>query len=150
MRALNLVAILGSVLAVPASAYAQASIVGVVRDSSGAVLPGVTVEASSPTPIEKSRSGDVRPGMRQRRRGRMHLSGTGLLRGPRSGRGPGASSEPLQTSVPCRERHGCFNLAIAFEAGRGVTADLTQARTWYVQACRGGVERACGAAERLK
>ena len=55
MRALSLVAILGCVLAVPASAYAQASIVGVVRDSSGAVLPGVTVEASSPTLIEKSR-----------------------------------------------------------------------------------------------
>src|SRR5215216_1753556 len=32
------------------------SIAGVVRDSSGAVLPGVTVEASSPALIEKSRS----------------------------------------------------------------------------------------------
>ena len=74
MRALNLVAILGCVLAVPASAYAQASIVGVVRDSSGAVLPGVTVEAASPTLIEKSRSvvtdgtgqyriADLRPGV---------------------------------------------------------------------------------------
>ena len=29
-------------------AFAQATIAGVVRDSSGAVLPGVTVEASSP------------------------------------------------------------------------------------------------------
>src|SRR5947209_14005989 len=43
-------------LAVPASAYAQASITGVVKDSSGAVLPGVTVEASSPALIEKTRS----------------------------------------------------------------------------------------------
>src|SRR5690242_14555739 len=34
----------------------QASIAGVVSDSSGAVLPGVTVEASSPVLIEKSRS----------------------------------------------------------------------------------------------
>ena len=34
----------------------QASIAGVVRDSSGAVLPGVTVEASSPVLIEKSRT----------------------------------------------------------------------------------------------
>ena len=41
---------------VPASAFAQASITGVVRDSSGAVLPGVTVEASSPALIEKVRS----------------------------------------------------------------------------------------------
>jgi hypothetical protein len=36
--------------------YAQASITGVVRDSSGAVLPGVTVEASSPELIERVRS----------------------------------------------------------------------------------------------
>jgi Carboxypeptidase regulatory-like domain len=40
----------------PAAAYAQASITGVVKDTSGAVLPGVTVEASSPVLIEKSRS----------------------------------------------------------------------------------------------
>ncbi|HET9272113.1 MAG TPA: carboxypeptidase-like regulatory domain-containing protein [Vicinamibacterales bacterium] len=38
------------------SAFAQASISGVVRDSSGAVLPGVTVEASSPDLIERVRS----------------------------------------------------------------------------------------------
>ena len=41
---------------VPAAAFAQASIAGVVRDSSGAVLPGVTVEASSPELIEKIRT----------------------------------------------------------------------------------------------
>jgi hypothetical protein len=35
----------------------QASIAGVVRDTSGAVLPGVTIEASSPVLIEKSRQG---------------------------------------------------------------------------------------------
>jgi hypothetical protein len=40
----------------PASAYAQAAIAGVVRDASGGVLPGVTVEASSPALIEKLRS----------------------------------------------------------------------------------------------
>ena len=39
----------------PAAVYAQASITGVVRDASGAVLPGVTVEASSPALIEKVR-----------------------------------------------------------------------------------------------
>jgi len=38
------------------SAYAQASLAGVVKDSSGAVLPGVTVEAASPALIEKVRS----------------------------------------------------------------------------------------------
>jgi hypothetical protein len=40
----------------PAPALAQSVIAGVVRDSSGAVLPGVTVEASSPALIEGSRS----------------------------------------------------------------------------------------------
>src|SRR6266540_1927244 len=40
----------------PAVAHAQASMTGVVRDSSGAVLPGVTVEAASPALIEKIRS----------------------------------------------------------------------------------------------
>ena len=42
--------------AVPAAAYAQASITGAVRDTSGAVLPGVTVEAGSPALIERVRS----------------------------------------------------------------------------------------------
>jgi hypothetical protein len=45
-----------SLAVAPASAYAQASIVGFVRDNSGAVMPGVTVEASSPALIEKTRS----------------------------------------------------------------------------------------------
>ncbi len=40
----------------PAAAFAQASITGVVRDTSGAVLPGVTVEAASPALIERVRS----------------------------------------------------------------------------------------------
>src|SRR5919197_796191 len=43
-------------MSLPSIAYAQASITGVVRDTSGAVLPGVTVEAASPALIEKVRS----------------------------------------------------------------------------------------------
>src|SRR5688500_18162618 len=39
-----------------AVAHAQATIAGIVRDTSGAVLPGVTVEAASPALIEKVRS----------------------------------------------------------------------------------------------
>src|SRR5258708_3373062 len=59
----------------PTSAFAQAggSIAGVVKDSTGAVLPGVTVEAASPALIEKVRTAvsdeqgnykiiDLRPG----------------------------------------------------------------------------------------
>ena len=58
---------------VPAVASAQATLAGVVRDSSGALLPGVTVEAASPVLIEKVRTAvtdgsgryqiiDLRPG----------------------------------------------------------------------------------------
>src|SRR6188768_4212580 len=57
----------------PTAARAQASITGLVRDTSGAVLPGVTVEAASPALIEKVRTAisdgtgqfriiDLRPG----------------------------------------------------------------------------------------
>ena len=57
----------------PVAASAQGSITGVVRDTSGAVLPGVTVEAASPALIEKVRAAvtdgtgqyrivDLRPG----------------------------------------------------------------------------------------
>ena len=41
---------------VPASAQAQSAIAGVVRDTSGAVMPGVTVEATSPALIEQVRA----------------------------------------------------------------------------------------------
>jgi hypothetical protein len=42
-------------LAVPSVARAQASLTGTVRDASGGALPGVTVEASSPALIERTR-----------------------------------------------------------------------------------------------
>jgi hypothetical protein len=69
----RLAAALFVLLLLPAAAYAQASITGVVKDSSGGVLPGVTVEASSPALIEKVRDAvtdesgvyrivDLRPG----------------------------------------------------------------------------------------
>jgi|KBSMisStaDraftv2_1062788.scaffolds.fasta_scaffold11074_4 hypothetical protein len=40
----------------PATVFAQATLTGTVRDASGAVLPGVTVEAASPALIEKTRT----------------------------------------------------------------------------------------------
>jgi hypothetical protein len=51
----GLVMIAALVLA-PSALYAQATLAGTVKDSSGAVLPGVTVEASSPVLIEKTRT----------------------------------------------------------------------------------------------
>jgi hypothetical protein len=56
LRCLRAVLTLVALAAVPGVAFAQASIVGTVKDASGAVLPGVTVEASSPALIEKTRS----------------------------------------------------------------------------------------------
>ncbi|MBI4263933.1 MAG: TonB-dependent receptor [Acidobacteria bacterium] len=61
------------VVLLPSIASAQASLTGVVRDTSGGVLPGVTVEAASPVLIEKVRTAvtdgngryqlvDLRPG----------------------------------------------------------------------------------------
>ena len=62
MRALRiayLAAVFG-VLLLPAPGSAQSglsgTIAGVVRDTTGAVLPGVTVEAASPVLIEKVRA----------------------------------------------------------------------------------------------
>ncbi|MEQ1758066.1 MAG: carboxypeptidase-like regulatory domain-containing protein [Vicinamibacterales bacterium] len=61
------------VVLVPSAVFAQAALTGTVKDSSGAVLPGVTVEAASPVLIEKVRTAvtdgsgrfqliDLRPG----------------------------------------------------------------------------------------
>ena len=69
-------AVAAGVMCLPSHTYAQATgstITGVVRDTSGGVLPGVTVEAASPALIEKVRSAvtdaeglyrlvDLRPG----------------------------------------------------------------------------------------
>ena len=52
-KALTLLAV---AVVAPAIASAQGSIAGTVTDTSGAVLPGVTVEAASPALIEKVRS----------------------------------------------------------------------------------------------
>jgi hypothetical protein len=73
MRVRAVLLAIGFVIALPLGAFAQASISGLVRDSSGGVLPGVTVEASSPVLIEKTRTAtsdangrytisDLRPG----------------------------------------------------------------------------------------
>ena len=56
MRALRLIVSALAVVLLPSLTFAQAAINGVVKDSSGAVLPGVTVEASSAALIEKVRS----------------------------------------------------------------------------------------------
>ena len=88
------------VLLLPAAVFAQGSLTGTVRDASGGVLPGVTVEASSPALIEKVRSAvtdangqyriiDLRPGtytltftlngFNTVRRGDIELTGTQTL-----------------------------------------------------------------------
>ena len=71
---LRVLGIAACVLALPALAAAQSQITGQVRDESGGVLPGVSVEAASPVLIEKLRTAvtddqgrfnivDLRPGL---------------------------------------------------------------------------------------
>src|SRR5260221_10413248 len=74
MRAVwKTLAILTLVVLIPSTAFAQVSLAGTVKDPSGAVLPGVSVEAASPVLIEKVRTAltdgngqyrieDLRPG----------------------------------------------------------------------------------------
>src|SRR5262245_13559786 len=70
---LKVLLVVAACLVVPRMAAAQSAIAGVVRDTTGAVLPGVTVEVTSPALIEKTRSAvtdesgqyrvvDLRPG----------------------------------------------------------------------------------------
>jgi hypothetical protein len=74
MRSLVKCLTLVAALILPATVFAQASLTGTVRDASGGVLPGVTVEAASPALIEKVRAAvtddtgqyriiDLRPGI---------------------------------------------------------------------------------------
>ncbi len=55
-RASKAVVTLMAAVLLPSLAFAQGALTGTVRDQSGAVLPGVTVEASSPALIEKVRT----------------------------------------------------------------------------------------------
>jgi hypothetical protein len=56
-RCVTCLTVLAWAILVPVVAYAQgAAITGVVKDASGGVLPGVTVQAASPALIEKTRS----------------------------------------------------------------------------------------------
>ena len=48
--------VFASLFVFPLAAHAQGSITGAVKDASGAVMPGVTVEVASPALIEQSRS----------------------------------------------------------------------------------------------
>jgi hypothetical protein len=73
-RLIGIVAVIALGVLTPSVVLAQAQIAGVVRDASGAVLPGVTVEAASDVLIEKVRTAttdssgqyrviDLRPGV---------------------------------------------------------------------------------------
>jgi hypothetical protein len=55
-RFARIIGLLASVVLLPVAAFAQGAIAGQVKDASGAVLPGVTVEAASPVLIEKTRN----------------------------------------------------------------------------------------------
>ena len=75
LRSARLVLGFACLVLAPSLAFSQATITGVVRDASGAVLPGVTVEAASPVLIEKVRSATT-----DSSGGTPHRSPSGLLR----------------------------------------------------------------------
>ena len=61
--------LLAFLLVLPTIASAQSQFTGQVRDESGGILPGVTVEAASPVLIEKAKTrGHRRPGPLHHRR----------------------------------------------------------------------------------
>jgi hypothetical protein len=73
LRQIATIALIAAAVLVPSAVHAQATLAGSVRDSSGAALPGVTVEAASDVLIEKVRTAvtdntgqfriiDLRPG----------------------------------------------------------------------------------------
>src|SRR5437879_3442203 len=55
-RIATLIGVALTCLILPTTAHAQSAFAGVGKDATGAVLPGVTVEASSPALIEKVRT----------------------------------------------------------------------------------------------
>src|SRR4030095_12333936 len=52
----KVVLILMAAILLPSAGFSQGTLTGTVRDQSGGVLPGVTVDASSPALIEKVRT----------------------------------------------------------------------------------------------
>src|SRR5438067_5105698 len=52
----RIMAVAAAAVLLPSAVYAQVALAGTVKDASGAVLPGVTVEAASPVLIEKTRT----------------------------------------------------------------------------------------------
>ena len=55
-RSIAMAGVVVAFVLLPAVAFAQATLSGTIKDTSGAVLPGVTVEATSPVLLEKVRS----------------------------------------------------------------------------------------------
>ena len=56
MRGAKVVLVLMAAVLLPSLAFAQGTLTGTVKDQSAGILPGVTVEASSPALIEKTRT----------------------------------------------------------------------------------------------
>src|SRR4029453_4065978 len=50
---LRILVLVGVAVILPSAAWAQVALAGTVKDAAGLILPGVTVEASSPALIEK-------------------------------------------------------------------------------------------------
>ena len=114
-----LIAVVG-ILMLPLVALAQSQFTGVVKDESGGVLPGVTVEAASPVLIEKIKTAttdgdgryritDLRPGTYK-----LTFSLTGFSTLVKDGVGYiQAGAGIVADSVPEREYEECLSKAQA-------------------------------------
>jgi hypothetical protein len=110
MPGIKILPTLLTVWLIPTAALAQGTMTGVVTDTTGAILPGVTIEATSPTSIEKVRTAltdgagryqivDLRPGVYSVT---FTVSGFAVVkRDASSSRGP---SRPRLTPSPLRAR----------------------------------------------
>ena len=115
VRAVIVGSFVAAILLAPAVASAQSAFSGIVRDTSGAVLPGVTVEASSPVLIEKTRAAvtdgegrytivDLRPGHLRRRLHADRLQHLPARRPRAAGQLHHARSTPTCASARSRSR----------------------------------------------
>ena len=97
MRAVVTGSVVVAALLFATPAFSQTAVAGIVKDASGAILPGVSVEASSPALIEKSRgvvtdgTGLVPASLHPQRREINPLT-PGSFGAPHGGRRPSSAS----------------------------------------------------------
>ena len=131
------VAIGTAALFLPENAFAQAAISGVVKDSSGAALPGVTVEATSPALIEKARATvtDVRS-ISHSNTSTGHLHVTFTIDGFKTIGARASFSKATSTPRQCRSRSGRWKKPSPSPASHQSSMSSTTVKhSWSIARC---------------